>query len=297
MFVGEDGRTFGTVGGGRLEADARARALAAMGGGVTTVFGIAMDGGKVEENEMLCGGNVEVLLEPARPGYLGVYRKIRDTLKKRGRGVVVTKFYPNPFGKSFLDEEMAVTGDAVDSSIVGWSGGVLAEKRLAVRDGVVADPLQGSVPLYLFGAGHVAQFVAIIATIVDFDVVVIDDRDEFANRERFPDAGAILVTGFHDAFNPFTGEEYVVILTRSHEFDAQVLDESMRKPLKYIGMIGSARKVKVILDHLRSLGFGEEAIGSIHAPIGIPVGAETPQEIAISVAAELVAVRNGRDSD
>jgi xanthine dehydrogenase accessory factor len=186
---------------------------------------------------------VEVLLEPVEQEHLNVYRKIRDTLKKRGRGVVVTKFYPNPFGKSFLDEEMAVTGDVVDGEILDWCRGVLAEKQLAVHDGIVADPIQGSVPLYLFGAGHVAQFVAIIAMTVDFDVTVIDDRDELANRDRFPDAETILVTGFRDSFNhlPFTGDEYVVILTRGHEFDAQVLEESMRKPLKYIGMIGSAR--------------------------------------------------------
>jgi xanthine dehydrogenase accessory factor len=158
MFVGEDGRTFGAVGGGRLESDARARALAVMGSAVTTVFGAATEGGKVEENEMLCGGNVEVLLEPAEPGHFSVYRKIRDTLNSRGPGVVVTKFYSNPFGKSFLDEAMAVTGDAVDGEILDRCRDVLAEKRRAVRDGVVADPLQGSVPLYLFGAGHVAQF-------------------------------------------------------------------------------------------------------------------------------------------
>ncbi len=295
MFVGEDEKTFGTVGGGRLESDACGKALAIMGSVTTTVFGVAMDGKKVEGKEMLCGGNVDVLLEPVEPGHLNVYRKIRDTLKSRGRGMTVTKFEPNSFGKSFLDEDMAITGDAIDGAVLDWCRRVFAEKRLTVNDGMVADPLQGSVPLYLFGAGHVAQFVATIASIADFDVTVIDDRAEFANRERFPDAGTILTSGFHDALTrlPFTGEEYVVIITRGHELDAQVLEESMRKPLKYIGMIGSKRKVKVILDHLRALGFGEDAIRRIHAPIGIPIGAETPQEIAIAITAELVAVRSG----
>lgn len=101
MFVGEDGRAFGTVGGGRLELDAHARALADMGSATTMVFAVAMDGKEVEKNEMLCGGNVEVLLEPVDSAYPGVYRKIRDTLKRRGRGVVITKFHPNAFGKSF----------------------------------------------------------------------------------------------------------------------------------------------------------------------------------------------------
>ncbi|OPY69962.1 MAG: putative xanthine dehydrogenase subunit A [Syntrophorhabdaceae bacterium PtaU1.Bin034] len=295
MFVGEDGRTFGTVGGGRLESDAYARAVAEMGSTAATVFSIVMDGKEVTENEMLCGGNVEVLLEPVKPGHLGVYGKIRDVLKRRGRGAAITKFHPNPFGKSFLDGEMAVTGDPVDGSIIDWCKGVLAGNKLAVGDGMIADPLQGSVPLYLFGAGHVAQFVALIAGIADFHVTVIDDRAEFANRERFSDAGAILVTAFHDAFSrlPFTGDEYVVILTRSHELDAQVLAECMKRPVRYVGMIGSSRKVKIILDHLRSLGFNEGTIRKIHAPIGIPIGAETPQEIGIAIAAELVAVRSG----
>jgi xanthine dehydrogenase accessory factor len=298
MFVGEDGRTFGTVGGGRLESEARTRALATLGSTTTTVFGVSMEGKQVAEKEMLCGGNVEVLLEPVEPRYLNVYRKIRDTVKRRSRGVTVTKFEPNTFGKSFLNEDMAVTGDAIDGEVLDWCSRAFGEKRLIVRDGMVADPLQGSPPLYLFGAGHVAQFVATIGNMADFEVTVIDDRDEFANRERFPDAGTILVAGFHEAFSrlPFTGDEFVVILTRSHEYDAQVLEESMGKPLKYIGMIGSERKTKVILDHLRTLGFGEDAIKRIHAPIGIPIGAETPQEIAIAIAAELVAVRSVRDS-
>ena len=94
---------------------------------------------------------------------------------------------------------------------------------------------------------------------------------------------------------PFTGDEYVVILTRNHEYDAQVLEESVRRPLKCIGMTASLRKVKFILDHLRDLGFEDEAINRIHAPVSIPINAETPQEIAIFIAAELVAVRNGRD--
>lgn len=189
-------------------------------------------------------------------------------------------------------------GDPVDGGVIGWCRDVLAEKRLAVCNGVVADPLRGSIPLYLFGAGHVAQFVAAIASMADFDVTVIDDRPEFANKERFPDATDVLVAPLPDAFGrlPFTGHEHVVILTRSHDFDAQALAESMKKSLKYVGMIGSSRKIKVILDHLRGLGFKEEAINRIRTPIGIPIGAETPQEIAIAIVAELVAVRSGSAS-
>ncbi len=165
----------------------------------TTIFGVAMDGRNVEEKEMLCGGNLEVLLEPVETEHLDVYRKIRDTIEKRGRGVMVTKFAPNPFGKSCPHDELSITGNTIEGETLDWCRRALAEKGLVLGDGIVSDPIQGSVPLYLFGVGHVAQFVVTIAKIADFDVTVIDDRTEFANRERFPEAGKILAAGIHDA--------------------------------------------------------------------------------------------------
>jgi xanthine dehydrogenase accessory factor len=297
MFIGEDGKTFGTVGGGRLETEARARALAAMGVPGATVFSILMDGSNIESPEMLCGGNVEILLEPVESVRLQVYRKISNTLKKRGRGVILTKFPPNPTEKLFLDERMNATCGEIGSEALSLSRKASAERRPLVAEGIMADPLQSCLPLYLFGAGHVSQVVATIATIADFDVTVIDDSEEFANKERFPGIKEIVIVPVNDALSrlSFTGEEFVVILTRSHEHDARILSRSLTKPLRYVGMIGSTRKVRLILDHLREFGFEEEKIGSVHAPIGIPIGAQTPQEVAIAIVAELVAVRNSYD--
>jgi xanthine dehydrogenase accessory factor len=297
MFVGEDGKTFGSVGGGRLETEARERALAVMGSPATTVFAIVMDGSDVEGQEMLCGGNVEVLLEPVGPECLYVYRKMAAAVTRRGRGVVVTKFCPDPYEKLFLDENMNAAGGEADKNAVAWSRDALAEKQPLVGDGIMADPLQASSPLYLFGAGHVAQVVATIASIADFEVTVVDDSEEFANRQRFPEANDIVISNVDSSLSrlSFTGEEFVVVLTRSHEYDAHILAESLGRQLRYVGMIGSARKVRVIFDHLRSLGFDEEKIEAVHAPIGIPIGAQTPQEVAIAIVAELVAVRNGCD--
>jgi xanthine dehydrogenase accessory factor len=206
----------------------------------------------------------------------------------------VTKFGKNVFVKSVLAEDMSVTGDEIHSGVLDWCRNVLYEKRLVLIGGVLAEPLRESFPLYLFGAGHVAQFVSKIAKIADFNITVIDDRDEFANRERFPDARAIVVEKVRDAFKGlhFTGREYVVAVTRSHETDAEVLEEAMNKPMKYAGMIGSKSKVKVILDRLRQKGVSEAVIRQVHAPIGIPIHAETPQEIAISIVAELITIRN-----
>jgi xanthine dehydrogenase accessory factor len=296
MFIGEDGKTFGTVGGGRLESDVYREALEIMNKGLTKIFSVKMDAGSFHEEGMLCGGNVEMLLEPAIPEYLPIYRHIAKCMKDRERGVVVTRFGKNIFAKSLICQDSNFIGDPLDSGTLLRCKSYLYEKQPIFMDGVLADPIQLSFPLYIFGAGHVAQFVSKIAKIADFHITVIDDREEFASRERFPDADVFIVGDFLDAFKclDFTGNEYVVILTRGHEYDAEVLAETMKKEVKYAGMIGSKRKVKIILDHMREKGFGNDIINGIHAPIGISINAETPQEIAISIVAELVSVRNAK---
>ena len=294
MFVGEDSTTFGTVGGGRLESDVCRHALEIMKSGRASVFSASSGGRKIEETDTVCGGNVEILLEPVTTKHLSLYRKIETLMKECRRGVIVTKFGKNVFVKSVLAEDMSVTGDEIHSGVLDWCRNVLYEKRPVLIGGVLAEPLPESFPLYLFGSGHVAQFVSRIAKITDFTITVIDDRDGFANRERFPDADAIVVEKFRDAFRSlrFTGNEYLVVVTRSHETDGEVLEEAMKKPTKYVGMIGSKKKVRVILDRLRQKGIDDATIRQIHAPIGIPIHAETPKEIAISIVAELVTVRN-----
>lgn len=294
MFIGEDGKTFGTVGGGRIESDGYREALEIMNKGITKVFSIRMDAQRVEEKDMLCGGNVEVLLEPVTVKHLDVYRCIEDCLKNRERGVVVTNFSGGAFAKTLIDKELNVIGDPLDDETINKHKDLFYGNQPVLLDGLFVDPIQISFPLYIFGAGHIAQFLSKIARIAGFYITVVDDREEFANKERFPDANTIIVGDFQDAFNylDFTGHEYIVILTRSHEYDAEALRESMKRDAKYVGMIGSKRKVKIILDHMRESGFDEEAIGRIRSPIGIPINAETPEEIAISIAAELVSVRN-----
>ena len=167
------------------------------------------------------------------------------------------------------------------------------DTKPVVFDGVVIESLQVSSLLYIFGAGHVSQYIAKIAKLVDFYVVVADDRAEFANRERFPEADEIIVDDFRHIFDrvKFTGAEFVAIVTRGHAYDADVLKETLRRQVRYVGMIGSRRKVKIVFDYMRKCGFDEKTIESIHAPIGLSIHAETPQEIAVSIVAELIQVR------
>ncbi len=143
MFVGEDGTTFGTVGGGRLESDVCDRAREIMKNGRASVFSAGIDVRKIEETDMACGGNVEVLLEPVRTTHLDLYRKIETLIKECRRGVVVTEFGKNVFTKSVLAEDMSVTGEVIHSRILDWCRNVLYEKRAVLIGGVLAEPLPG----------------------------------------------------------------------------------------------------------------------------------------------------------
>lgn len=297
MLVGEDGKCFGTVGGGRLEGDACREAMNIMHKGELKILSIRMDSNAVADDGMLCGGNVDILLEPVLQKYKGVYKRIGEMLQQDARGIIITKFGGNVFSKTFIEDDLSVTGDMLPEKETGELLNYLNEKRpFYISGGMIIEPLQPLSVLYVFGAGHISQFLAGIARIVDFHVVIIDDRKEFANKDRFPDAAEIIVDDFHKVLDrlDFTGKEYVAIVTRGHQYDADVLEEVLKKKTKYVGMIGSRRKVRIILDHMRQNGFDEEAIASVHSPIGLSIHAETPQEIAVSIVAELIAVRRAR---
>jgi xanthine dehydrogenase accessory factor len=144
------------------------------------------------------------------------------------------------------------------------------------------------------GAGHVAQALAPVVAAVGFDVVVLDDRPEFAAAERFPAAsGVVLLETFEDAFGglAITPSSFIVIVTRGHSHDFSVLEQALRTPAGYIGLMGSASKREKIFRALAADGFSAADLDRIFSPIGIAIAAETPAELAISIAAELIRVR------
>ena len=152
--------------------------------------------------------------------------------------------------------------------------------------------------VYIFGAGHVGVCVAHLAAYVGFTVVVIDDRSEFANAERVPEAAEIVVVdSFADEFSSLSldSDSYVVIVTRGHAHDRTVLVQALRSQAGYVGMIGSRRKTHVIFQALLKEGFAREDLSRVHAPIGLPIGGETPEEIGVSIVAEMVSVRNRKE--
>jgi xanthine dehydrogenase accessory factor len=294
MLVGEDKKTYGTIGGGKLEAEVIDEALRGMESTDIRLYHIRMDAKAVEDEGMLCGGNVDVLLEPILDKHKTVYERIRGFEKQGIRAVIVTRFNQTTLEKSVIDPNGDIWGDRLEKDEASELRDFWSERRIRfLNNNTVVEPLSVFSNLYIFGAGHVSQFLSKAANLVDFNVTVIDDREEFANRERFPEADSIIVEDFNKAFNAldFTTNSYIVIVTRGHSHDALVLEKSIEQPTRYIGMIGSKRKVRMVLDYLREKGVKKEILESIHAPIGIDINSETPQEIAISIVAELIKVR------
>lgn len=161
---------------------------------------------------------------------------------------------------------------------------------------VYVEPLEAAPHLYLIGGGHVAHHLARAAAAVGFHIHVLDDREKFANRERFPDAAEIAVDSIPAWLEraELTANAYVVILTRGHRYDLDALRALTPRPVRYLGLIGSRAKVARLYGALREEGVDPERLAHVHAPVGLAIGAVTPQEIAISILAELIAVKYGK---
>ena len=293
MFIGEEGRSYGTIGGGSLELKTIEEALGIMDKDIIKVLQIRMDSESVAEEGMICGGNVDIFLEPVSDRWLEVYKGIRELEETDKRAVLVTGFGDKLISKTVIYQDLKSIGHPLSGDEIARFHRYIYEKAPFIIDGLLIEPIQVFHRLYIFGAGHVSQVLSKIAKMVDFYVVVTDDREAFANAERFPEADEIIVDDFNSVFNrlSFTGKEFVVIVTRGHQHDLDVLNETLKMPVKYTGMIGSKRKVKMIMEHLRESGISEERIKAIHAPIGLDIGAKTPAEIAVSIVAELIKER------
>ena len=257
---------------------------------------------------MICGGTAEILLDYFKPSkeILNFARCWSDTANSGRSFYILTRLH----GK---DSSFQVLGHAVllsDGSIIGSSclsasdvdklkpemHNVSTSEVLPLGDdSVLVDRIRRPKTLFCFGAGHVAVPTAHLAAMVGFRVVVIDDRPKYASAERFPEADEVRVTkDFHHAFTgiEIDADSFVVVVTRGHQFDRAVLEQALKTPAGYIGMISSRRKREAIYDALMSQGVKKERLEEVHSPIGIDIGGETPEEIAVSIVAEMIKVRS-----
>ena len=164
---------------------------------------------------------------------------------------------------------------------------------------VFVEPVLPVPRAFIFGAGHISKSLSKVATLAGFASVVVDDRESFASRERFPEAAEVHAAEYEAIFPslPITENSYLIIVTRGHRDDMRVLKLAIATPARYIAMIGSKRKVLNVVRELEKEGIARSAFERLHAPMGLDIGAISPEEIAISVAAEMIAVRRGAASN
>lgn len=221
-----------------------------------------------------------------------MYRKLYELLDKQGkvkRAVFLDGIYK---GEGITGQDRA--GDFWNPYL--QEIGKMEETKILDTDKgrIFVEVLEKNPHLVILGAGHVSCPVAHMAKMLGFHVTVMDDREEFLTKERFPEADARILGGFHELGEkiPVYENAYYVVVTRGHQGDALCARQILRRPYTYFGMIGSRTKVKLTREMLLSEGFEEKQLDSIHAPIGLPIGGETPEEIAVSIMAEIVQIKN-----
>jgi len=296
MVVLPDGSILGTIGGGKLEAQVIQEALRVMNGDAFSIKDYHFTGKDAASMDMICGGAVNVLVEPIRPGKdpIDWILAWSEILNGGQRGWLITKAGPDGVTHQVVrpdDPAGNLPGSLVDLEAVHEATGVAEFGQV-----VMVERISPGGRALIFGGGHVSRALAEVLSLTGFPIVVVDDREEFANAERFPSAKILAVSPIENAFDTLVPEidDSIVIVTRGHLQDEQVLEAALRTPAGYIGMIGSRRKRELIYQSLRAKGVGEEALGRIYSPIGLPIGAETPEEIAVSIAAEIIQARSRR---
>lgn len=164
---------------------------------------------------------------------------------------------------------------------------------------IYIEPITPPPKVFVFGGGHISLFVSKISNLVGFEVVVADDRPQFANRERFPEAEEVIAEEFPLVFSKLkvNRSSYLVIVTRGHAYDQEVLEWALGQEVKYIGMIGSRKKIQTVYNALKEKGVRADQLERVHAPIGLDIGALTPEEIAVSIVAQMIQVRRQKKEE
>jgi xanthine dehydrogenase accessory factor len=319
-----DGRVIGTLGGGCLEAETRQKALRALETGESFTFKAVLDDDFGWDDGLICGGSVQTFVQPNPPSS-PIWQALLESHGLRERRVLATITTGEHVGKRalFASEQLIIADDLPADllsqlstkcveilqepepepltishlspealpAVVG-----LAKADQPSRLSVYYEPILPKPVLVICGGGHVGCAVGKLAAWSGFDVVAIDDRASFANKERFPDASKIIVDDPAKVMKdfPFDADTYICIVTRGHRHDAVVLKEVIHSKAGYIGMIGSKRKVRTVMEGFINEGVATaEDFRRVRTPMGLAIHSLTVEEIAVSVVSELIAVRRG----
>jgi xanthine dehydrogenase accessory factor len=308
----ERGLLQGTLGGGMLEADAQEKARLCLKKGHSLFYRFDLQGEDAEAAKPVCGGSAWILIDGSPGDHRKTWRLLDETLRARRSGLLVTQINHLSERKLeverfWLEEGAPAEGGEIET--LHRLARELAEARRTKKpvfvenlpilkdrqSGVFVEPLFPLPRLLIVGAGHIGQAVADQGSRLEFEVTVIDDRPDYASRERFPEAVSLVVGEIDRTCRtfPVSSDTYIVIVTRDHSRDAEALKAFIRSPAAYIGMIGSRHKVVLMRERFLSEGWATaEEWDSLHTPIGLKIGSRTVHEIAVSIAAELIQVRS-----
>jgi len=307
-----DGTSVGSIGGGCVEAEVWQEAQEVMEKGKGGILHFELTSEQLAEGGLICGGNIDIFLEPLMEEFLNIYQEAARIRQKGGSAILATLVsvegdFPKGGGSKILlktsgEKVGSLLGEAeLEKKILGEGEVTVREKKPKVlvlssenrKMEILLEPVFSEPTVYIFGGGHISEQLAPLAKKVHFKVVVIDDREMFANRERFPEVDEVIVSEFEKCFDQLNMNDssYIVIVTRGHLYDGFVLEQAVKANARYIGMIGSKKKIKTLYQNLMEKGISREALKRVHAPIGLEINSETPEEIAVSIVAELIKVR------
>jgi xanthine dehydrogenase accessory factor len=307
-----DGTSLGSIGGGCVEAEVWQKAQKVIEGAEGEILHFDLTSEQLAEGGLICGGNVDIFLEPLKEDFLNVYQEV-SRIKQKGSSAILATLvsvngdFPKGEGSKALIKTSGekvgslLGGVELEKKILTEGEALLREKRPKVlvfrhedrEMEVLLEPVFSEPTIYIFGGGHISEQLAPLAKKVFFKVVVVDDREMFANRERFPEADEVIVSEFEKCFDRLHIDDssYIIIVTRGHLYDGFVLEQAVMTNARYIGMIGSKKKIKTLYEILVKKGVSKETLNRVHAPIGLDINSETPEEIAVSIVAELIKVR------
>jgi xanthine dehydrogenase accessory factor len=300
LLIGDGSGPAGSVGGGRGEAEAVRACQRCLQDRAPVLLTTDMTATDIQGPNMVCGGANTMLIEPLleRAPYQAALRLVASG----ERAMLVKRFATaDPGGLAIqvavLGPDGAPVFGQLDPALAPAAARALGagQPRFDPELGVFFDPIAPEEQLLILGGGHVGQALANLAPALGFKVTVVDDRPEFLAPGRFPAGVATLQAGFQEAIAgfPCAPATYAVVVTRGHLLDLECARALLLRPFRYAGLMGSARKIRFLVDQVRQDGLDPARIDNLWAPIGLDIGAETPAELAIAILGELVAVRRG----
>jgi xanthine dehydrogenase accessory factor len=308
MLVYPDGSQAGTLGGGCVEAEVKRRALAALADGRAEIARFNLDSDYGWDDGLICGGRMQVLLEPVGHNGPSPYFEKLAAFASNGAGCTEAIVFDadasglEPTASFLFDDESrlvaALRADretaSVSETVQRHMQPVHERPRPYAAGGIAFLPLLPRCRLLIVGGGHVGKAVAELAADLDFDVWVADDRPEYVSTDRFPRAQQRIAGNLAEVLPAVdvSPNTYCLIVTRGHNHDEEALYHLVNRGARYVGLIGSRRKIKLIFDDLLNEGVSAEELAKVYAPLGIDIGSQTVTEIAVSICAELVAHRN-----